>query len=56
MPELRLNLITREWVIIATERAKRPDEFRQKRDKNIFLNMTKTALSAPAMKTKPPEK
>ena len=26
MSELRLNLITREWVIIATERAKRPEE------------------------------
>ena len=32
MSELRLNLITREWVIIATERAKRPDDFRQKKD------------------------
>jgi UDPglucose--hexose-1-phosphate uridylyltransferase len=27
MTELRQNLITRDWVIIATERAKRPDEF-----------------------------
>lgn len=27
MSELRLNLVTREWVIIATERAKRPMEF-----------------------------
>lgn len=27
MPELRQNLITRDWVIIATERARRPDEF-----------------------------
>jgi len=27
MPELRLNVITRDWVIIATERAKRPDQF-----------------------------
>ena len=27
MTELRLNAITRDWVIIATERAKRPDEF-----------------------------
>lgn len=26
MPEIRLNLITRDWVIIATERAKRPHE------------------------------
>ncbi len=36
MSELRLNLITREWVIIATERAKRPEEFRGiKNKKNI---------------------
>jgi UDPglucose--hexose-1-phosphate uridylyltransferase len=27
MPELRYNIITREWVIIATERAKRPEQF-----------------------------
>ncbi len=27
MSELRLNLVTREWVIIATERAKRPVDF-----------------------------
>jgi UDPglucose--hexose-1-phosphate uridylyltransferase len=29
MPELRQNLATKEWVIIATERAKRPEEFVQ---------------------------
>ncbi|MBI4677860.1 MAG: DUF4931 domain-containing protein [Elusimicrobia bacterium] len=28
MPELRQNLATKEWVIIATERAHRPEEFR----------------------------
>jgi UDPglucose--hexose-1-phosphate uridylyltransferase len=27
MPEIRFNNVTREWVIIATERAKRPEEF-----------------------------
>jgi galactose-1-phosphate uridylyltransferase len=26
MPELRQNVFTQEWVIIATERAKRPEE------------------------------
>jgi UDPglucose--hexose-1-phosphate uridylyltransferase len=36
MPELRLNLITREWVIIATERAKKPDYFMQKRNRKIL--------------------
>ena len=33
MSELRLNLITREWVIIATERAKKPEEFRKLKNK-----------------------
>jgi UDPglucose--hexose-1-phosphate uridylyltransferase len=28
MPEIRQNIVTRQWVIIATERAQRPDEFR----------------------------
>jgi UDPglucose--hexose-1-phosphate uridylyltransferase len=27
MPEIRQNIATREWVIIATERAKRPEQF-----------------------------
>jgi len=27
MPQLRQNIITRDWVIIASERAKRPDQF-----------------------------
>lgn len=27
MPELRYNIATREWVIIATDRAKRPEDF-----------------------------
>jgi len=30
MPELRLNLIAREWVVVARERAKKPGEFRQR--------------------------
>ncbi|MBI4165377.1 MAG: galactose-1-phosphate uridylyltransferase [Acidobacteria bacterium] len=33
MPELRYNVITREWVVIATERAKRPDQFKRKEEK-----------------------
>jgi len=27
MPELRYNLLTRDWIIIATDRAKRPEDF-----------------------------
>lgn len=29
MPEIRRNLVTGEWVIIATERARRPEDFRR---------------------------
>lgn len=32
MPELRQNMATGEWVIIATERAKRPEEFASRRE------------------------
>jgi UDPglucose--hexose-1-phosphate uridylyltransferase len=32
MPELRQNRFTKEWVIIATERAKRPEELIRKRE------------------------
>lgn len=35
MSELRLNLITREWVIIATERAKRPADFKKSVDRRL---------------------
>ena len=28
MAELRQNMVTKEWVIIADERAKRPDDYR----------------------------
>lgn len=33
MPQLRQNIILKEWVIIATERAKRPEQLKE--DKNI---------------------
>ena len=35
MPQLRQNIATKEWVIIATERAKRPEDF-LKKDKSKF--------------------
>ncbi len=31
MPQLRQNIVTKEWVIIATERAKRPDQLKEDR-------------------------
>jgi UDPglucose--hexose-1-phosphate uridylyltransferase len=33
MPEIRLNRVTGDWVIIATERAKRPEQFRHGRER-----------------------
>ncbi len=35
MPELRQNRFTKEWVIIATERAKRPEELVVKREQKV---------------------
>lgn len=37
MPELRQNLATKEWVIISTERAKRPEEFAKKKESPLAL-------------------
>jgi len=37
MPELRQNIISRDWVIIATERAKRPEDFVKKGKEPIIL-------------------
>ncbi len=37
MPELRYNVLTRDWVIIATERAKRPDQFVRKKGEKKTL-------------------
>ncbi|MEW6102633.1 MAG: galactose-1-phosphate uridylyltransferase [bacterium] len=36
MPELRQNLATKEWVIIAKERARRPEDFVKKEEKKII--------------------
>ena len=33
MPEFRQNRATKEWIIIARERAKRPDQFKSRRDR-----------------------
>ncbi|TAL26115.1 MAG: galactose-1-phosphate uridylyltransferase [Nitrospirae bacterium] len=54
MPELRLNLITREWVIIATEKAKRPGEFRQKKDKKYLPDIVSACPFCPGNENKTP--
>ena len=35
MSEFRQNFITKEWVVIATDRAKRPDAFRHEREEKL---------------------
>jgi len=37
MPEIRQNIISRQWVIIASERARRPDQFKQEGSVRVEL-------------------
>ncbi len=57
MPELRHNVLTREWVIIATERAKRPEEFAKKNsEKKVVPAYVATCPFCPGNeKLTPPE-
>jgi UDPglucose--hexose-1-phosphate uridylyltransferase len=56
MPELRQNFFTKEWVIIATERAKRPEELATHRPAQPVSAFVETCPFCPGneMKT-PPE-
>lgn len=56
MPELRYNVITREWVIIATERAKRPDQFKRQDERKALPSFVTTCPFCPGNeKLTPPE-
>jgi UDPglucose--hexose-1-phosphate uridylyltransferase len=56
MSELRLNLITREWVIIAKERAKRPEEFRVRAERIALPPFSETCPFCPGNEGRtPPE-
>ena len=57
MPELRHNVLTREWVIIATERARRPEDFTKKgKEKKIIPSYVATCPFCPGNeKMTPPE-
>lgn len=56
MPEMRQNRFTKEWVIIATERAKRPEEFSVKRDGKELPHFSPTCPFCPGNeKLAPPE-
>ena len=55
MSELRYNLIAREWVIVATERAKRPKEFlRAEKEKKILPEYKDSCPFCPGNENKTP--
>jgi UDPglucose--hexose-1-phosphate uridylyltransferase len=56
MPELRQNFFTKEWVIIATERAKRPEELATHRAARQPASFVETCPFCPGNESKtPPE-
>lgn len=56
MSELRLNPITREWVIIYTEKARRPEDFHQRREKRYSPERLDSCPFCPGNEGKtPPE-
>jgi UDPglucose--hexose-1-phosphate uridylyltransferase len=56
MPELRQNFFTKEWVIIATERAKRPEELATHRAVQAVPGFVETCPFCPGNESKtPPE-
>ncbi|HLC17747.1 MAG TPA: galactose-1-phosphate uridylyltransferase [Thermodesulfobacteriota bacterium] len=55
MPELRLNLLTREWVVISTERTKEPSEFKRLESKIPRPPYLKTCPFCPGNEHRTPE-
>jgi UDPglucose--hexose-1-phosphate uridylyltransferase len=56
MPELRQNFFTKDWVIIATERAKRPEELATHRPAQTVPSFVETCPFCPGNESKtPPE-
>jgi UDPglucose--hexose-1-phosphate uridylyltransferase len=56
MPELRQNFFTKEWVIIATDRAKRPEELATRRPVQTVPSFVESCPFCPGNESKtPPE-
>jgi UDPglucose--hexose-1-phosphate uridylyltransferase len=56
MPELRQNFFTKEWVIIATERARRPEELATHRPVQTVPSFVESCPFCPGNEDKtPPE-
>jgi len=54
MPELRQNFFTKEWVIIATERSKRPEELATKRETKKVASRVDACPFCPGNESKTP--
>jgi len=54
MPELRQNRATKEWVIIATERAKRPEDFKSTKEKKEIPEYSPNCPFCPGNEDKTP--
>lgn len=56
MPQIRQNIATKDWVIIATERAKRPEEFVKKVEKKSLPVFVESCPFCPGNESRtPPE-
>jgi UDPglucose--hexose-1-phosphate uridylyltransferase len=55
MSELRQNFFTKEWVIIATERAKRPEELACHRPRQTFPSFVETCPFCPGNESQAPQ-
>jgi len=56
MPELRQNFMTKEWVVIATERAKRPDQMAMHRESKPAASFSEKCPFCPGHESQtPPE-
>ena len=56
MPELRQNFMTKEWVVIATERAKRPDQMAAHREAKPAVSFSEKCPFCPGHEAQtPPE-
>jgi UDPglucose--hexose-1-phosphate uridylyltransferase len=55
MPELRLNMISREWVIIAREKSKKPEEFIGAREKKRHPEFVETCPFCRGNEAKTPD-
>jgi len=55
MPEMRQNRFTKEWVVIATERAKRPEELKTKREVKPLPHYSPTCPFCPGNEQMSPD-